>query len=288
MMKKEPSQSRVKERVTQDDVATLIYSSGTTGESKGVVTSHKSHIAIVEASVGSFRSGEGEQTIICTIPMFRIYGLVFATGLLATGSTVVVLSKFEIDEMLLAIDKYSATFLPLVPPILVALVNNADHINKKYDLSSLKWVFSGGSPLGKEVMDGFLEKYPTVAILRGYGLTESTGAGSSADSLEESQRYGSAGLLSPSIEAKIVDPESGGALPVNRRGELWLRGPSIMKGYFQNKAATASTLDSDGWLRTGDLCYIDDDGFVFVVDRLKELIKYKGYPVILNKFPRQS
>ncbi|KAL3641075.1 4-coumarate--CoA ligase-like 5 [Castilleja foliolosa] len=280
MMTKAPSQIRVKERVDQDDTATLLYSSGTTGASKGVVSSHRNLIAMVQTILNRFNLDEEKQTFICTVPMFHIYGLAaFAAGLIASGSTIVILSKFEMDEMLTAIQKFSATYLPLVPPILVAMVNHADVINKKYDLSSLHSVLSGGAPLSKEVIEGFSAKYPKVTILQGYGLTESTGIGASTDSLEESRRYGTAGMLSPSMEAKIVDPESGEALTVNRTGELWLRGPSIMKGYFSNEEATASTLDSRGWLRTGDLCYIDDDGFIFVVDRLKELIKYKGYQV---------
>ncbi|KAL2503871.1 4-coumarate--CoA ligase-like 5 [Abeliophyllum distichum] len=280
MMKREPSQSRIKERVSQDDTASLLYSSGTTGVSKGVVSSHRNLIAMVQTIVSRFKLDEENQTFICTVPMFHIYGLAaFATGLLAAGATIVILSKFEMDEMLMAIQKYSATYLPLVPPILVALVNNAAAIKKKYDLRSLHSVLSGGAPLSREVIEGFVEKYPNVTILQGYGLTESTSIGASTDSLEESRRYGTAGILSPSMEAKIVDPESGEALPVNRTGELWLRGPSIMKGYFSNEEATASTLNSEGWLRTGDLCYVDEDGFIFVVDRLKELIKYKGYQV---------
>ncbi|XAR61566.1 hypothetical protein NMG60_11016022 [Bertholletia excelsa] len=280
MMRRPPSQSRVKEQVTQDDTATLLYSSGTTGASKGVVSSHRNLIAMVQTVLSRFNTEGGDQVFICTVPMFHIYGLVaFATGLLASGSTVVVLSKFEMDEMLSAIEKYRATCLPLVPPILVALVNNADQIKRKYKLESLQSVLSGGAPLSREVTEGFVEKYPMVDILQGYGLTESTGIGASTDSLEESRRYGTAGLLSPSMEAKIVDPETGKASPVNRTGELWLKGPTVMKGYFSNVEATASTLGSDGWLRTGDLCYVDDDGFIFVVDRLKELIKYKGYQV---------
>ncbi|XP_022772588.1 4-coumarate--CoA ligase-like 5 [Durio zibethinus] len=280
MMKTEPSGSRVRDRVNQDDTATLLYSSGTTGASKGVVSSHRNLIAMVQTVLGRFSLEEGEQRFICTVPMFHIYGLVaFATGLLASGSTVIVLSKFEMHDMLSTIEKYRATYLPLVPPILVAMVNAADQIRKKYDLSSLHSALSGGAPLSKEVIEGFLEKYPNVKILQGYGLTESTGIGASTDSLEESRRYGTAGMLSPSMEAKIVDPDSGKALMVNQTGELWLRGPSIMKGYFSNPEATISTLDSEGWLKTGDLCYIDDDGFIFVVDRLKELIKYKGYQV---------
>ncbi|XP_061346920.1 probable CoA ligase CCL5 [Gastrolobium bilobum] len=280
MMKKEPGASRVRERVDQDDTATLLYSSGTTGPSKGVISSHRNLIAMAQIVLGRFNVGDEEETFICTVPMFHIYGLVaFATGLLISGSTIVVLSKFEMHDMLLAIEKFRATYLPLVPPILVAMLNNADAIKRKYDLRSLHWVLSGGAPLSKEVIEGFVEKYPNVVILQGYGLTESTGVGASTDSLEESRRYGTAGLLSPATEAKIVDPDTGEPLPVNRTGELWLRGPTIMKGYFSNEEATTSTLDSEGWLRTGDVCYIDDDGFIFVVDRLKELIKYKGYQV---------
>lgn len=204
-----------------------------------------------------------------------------------------------------AIGKYKATYLPLVPPILVAMVNGAEQINAKYDLSSLHTVLCGGAPLSKEVTEGFMEKYPTVKIMQGYGLTESTGIGASTDTVEESRRYGTAGKLSSSMEGRIVDPVTGRVLGPNRTGELWLKGPSIMKGtfmsfsmseiikagiffkmlslflagYFSNEEATSSTLDSEGWLRTGDLCYIDEDGFIFVVDRLKELIKYKGYQV---------
>ncbi|XP_065881706.1 probable CoA ligase CCL5 [Euphorbia lathyris] len=279
MMRKEPSGSRVRERVNIDDTATLLYSSGTTGESKGVVSSHRNLIAMVQIVIGRV-NGDGEHRFICTVPMFHIYGLAaFATGILASGSTIIVLSKFEMHEMLSTIERYRATDLPVVPPILIAMINGADQINSKYDLSSLEIVLSGGAPLSKEVIEGFVEKYPTVTIRQGYGLTESTAMGASTDTLEESRRYGTAGLLSPSMQAKIVNPETGEALSVNQTGELWLRGASIMKGYFSNPEATSSTLDSEGWLRTGDLCYIDDDGFIFVVDRLKELIKYKGYQV---------
>lgn len=230
MMKRKEGESsgRVRERVNQDDTATLLYSSGTTGPSKGVISSHRNLIAMVEIVLGRFSE---QQTFICTVPMFHIYGLaVFATGLLASGSTVVVLSNYEMHDMLSSIEKFRATYLPIVPPILVAMLNNADAIKSKYDLSSLRTVLCGGAPLSKEVTEGFVHNYPDVTILQGYGLTESCGVGASTDSLEESRRYGTAGLLSPSTQAMIVHTETLKPLPVNRTGELWLRGPTIMKG----------------------------------------------------------
>ncbi|CAM0870516.1 unnamed protein product [Alopecurus aequalis] len=273
-----PDPARRRDRVTQDDQATLLYSSGTTGPSKGVVATHRNLISMVQIVMTRFRLEDSDttETFLCTVPMFHVYGLVaFATGLLGCGATVVVLSKFELPEMLRCISAYGVTYLPLVPPILVAMVAHP----KPLPLGQLRKVLSGGAPLGKELIEGFREKYPQVEILQGYGLTESTAIGASTDSAEESRRYGTAGLLSPNTEAKIVDPDSGEALPVNRTGELWIRGPYVMKGYFKNVEATQSTVTPDGWLKTGDLCYIDEDGYLFVVDRLKELIKYKGYQV---------
>lgn len=245
MTKKPLSQTRVKHRVEQNDTASLLYSSGTTGASKGVVSSHQNLIAMVQTIVNRFKLDDGgnkNQTFICTVPMFHIYGLAaFAMGLLASGSTIVVLSKFDMHEMLSSIEKYKATYLPLVPPILVAMINGSDRIRAKYDLSSLQSVLSGGAPLSKEVIEGFSEKYPTVRILQGYGLTESTGIGASTDTLDESRRYGTAGMLSPSMEARIVDPDSGSGLGVNRTGELWLKGPTIMKGIIYMSLSSSTT-----------------------------------------------
>lgn len=220
-----------RERVRQDDTATLLYSSGTTGMSKGVASTNRNLIAMVQTILHRFSVEEGPQTFICTVPMFHIYGLAaFGSGLLASGSTIIVLNKFELDHMLDSIAKYGVTNLPLVPPILVAMSNHAAAIRAKYDLSTLKTVLSGGAPLSKEVIEGFLAEFPGIKILQGYGLTESTAIGASTDSMEESHRYGTAGLISPNMQAKIVDPDSGLALGVNQTGELWLRGPTIMKG----------------------------------------------------------
>ncbi|CAN0927365.1 Probable CoA ligase CCL5 [Linum grandiflorum] len=290
MIKHKPSDPivnrTVRERISQNDVATLLYSSGTTGASKGVLSSHGSLIAVVQNVVRRHRLATAERktkdplTFLCTIPMFHIYGMtMFTMGLLAAGATIVILSKYEIGDMLLAIEKFGVTDLPLVPPILVAMTKGADHINSEFDLGALKCVLCGGSPLSKEVAESFEDKYPTVKVSQAYGMTESPWIASMDTAEECRQQPGAVGMLLPNMEAMIVAPESGEALGVNEIGELWLRGPYIMKGYLNNKEATSSTIDPKGWLKTGDICYINDHGFLFVVDRLKELIKYKGYQV---------
>ncbi|CAA7020117.1 unnamed protein product [Microthlaspi erraticum] len=277
MMKKEPSGQRVRDRVEKDETAMLLYSSGTTGRSKGVKSSHGNLIAHVARYIAE-PAEQADQIFLCTVPMFHTYGMmIFAMATVALGSTVVIRRRFELHEMMEAVEKYRATILALAPPVLVAMISGADLIKAKYDLSSLRTVRCGGAPLSKEVTEGFKRKYPTVDIFQGYGLTESNGAGASIDSVEESRRYGSVGLLSSGLEARIVD--QGRVMGVNQTGELWLKGPSVARGYFRNEVATKETISSDGWLKTGDLCYIDDDGYLFIVDRLKELIKYKGYQV---------
>ncbi|CAH8333022.1 unnamed protein product [Eruca vesicaria subsp. sativa] len=277
MMKKEPSGERVRDRVNQEDTAVMLYSSGTTGASKGVISSHKNlttHVARMLAE-----SSLQEQVFICTVPMFHTFGLLtFAMATVALGSTVVILGRFELNEMLAAVEKYRATTLILAPPVLVVMTNEADVIKAKYDLRSLDKVTCGGAPLSKEVTEGFLKKYPTVRVLQAYALTESNGGGAFMD-VVDSGRYGTAGKLTCDVEARIVDPDTGRFLGTNQTGELWLKGPSISKGYFKNQEATSETFNREGWLKTGDLCYIDDDGFLYIVDRLKELIKYKGYQV---------
>ncbi|CAH2036720.1 unnamed protein product [Thlaspi arvense] len=278
MVKKEPSGWRVRDRVNQDDTAMLLYSSGTTGRSKGVNSSHGNLIAHVARHFAE--PMEPNEIFLCTVPMFHTYGLLnYVMATLALGLTVVILRRFDLHEMMAAVEKYRATSLVLAPPVVVAMINGADMVKTKYDLSSLRTLRCGGAPLSKEVTEGFLEKYLTVDIFQGYALTESNGAGASADTVEESRRYGAVGLLSSGVEARIVDPSTGRVMGVNQTGELWLKGPSIANGYYRNEEATKEAFDPQGWLKTGDLCYIDDDGFVFIVDRLKELIKYKGYQV---------
>ncbi|XP_020587976.1 4-coumarate--CoA ligase-like 4 [Phalaenopsis equestris] len=266
-----------REPVSQDDTAMILYSSGTTGKSKGVIFTHRNLISAIWIFHTNLKAdGVKSKTFICTVPMFHIYGMAaFAIGNLTIGSTVVIISRFNMEEMLRAAADYGATHIGIVPPVLVAMVGS----DKVLSLGTVKKVACGGATLGREMVDEFREKFPGVHILQGYGLTEATALGSSIVTEEESRRYGSVGLLVQNTEARIVDPVSGEFLPVNRKGELWLRGPYVTKGYLNNPEATKLTVDQEGWLKTGDLCYIDEDGYLFVIDRIKELIKYKAYQV---------
>ncbi|KAL6494374.1 hypothetical protein OROGR_031174 [Orobanche gracilis] len=274
--------------VKQSDAAAVLYSSGTTGKVKGVVLTHRNLIASIAGLYYNKLSEEeklkeendaipNQPVSLFTLPLFHVFGFFMLLRAAALGETVVIFEKFDFVEMLEAVERYRVTFIPVTPPLVVALAKS--DLVAKYDLSSLQSLGCGGAPLGKEVAERFREKFPHVEIFQGYGLTESTGGATRTLGPEEAKRYGSAGRLSENMEAKIVDPQSGEALPPGQHGELWLRGPVIMKGYAGDDAATAATLDSEGWLRTGDLCYFDRDGFIYIVDRLKELIKYKAYQV---------
>ncbi|KAL0920402.1 hypothetical protein M5K25_009538 [Dendrobium thyrsiflorum] len=150
----------------------------------------------------------------------------------------------------------------------------------KYDLSSLKLIGSGGAPLGKDVMEEVAKSFPSVELVQGYGLTESCGTISKEFPQGKDRIYGSTGFLSVGIDGKVISVDTQKPLPPNQLGELCFRGPNIMQGYFNNPEATELTLDSEGWLHTGDLGYFDEKGQLFVVDRIKELIKYKGFQAI--------
>ncbi|XP_031478271.1 4-coumarate--CoA ligase-like 9 [Nymphaea colorata] len=272
-----PRMVRTRSDIRPDDPATILYSSGTTGRIKGVLLTHRNYTAMLAASSGRWAEREAAGTGLLTVPMFHIYGFFFILNAVAVGETTVVLSRFSMGSMLQAVEKYRVNYIAAAPPVVVLMAKS--EMAGQYDLSSLVVVGSGGAPLGKDVIDRFTARFPQVEIVTGYGLTESTGGITSLMGPEETKRHGSAGKLAANVEAKIIDPESGAALPPGKQGELWLRGEPIMKGYVNDDEATSSTLHPEGWLKTGDLCYFDEEGFLFVVDRLKELIKYKGYQV---------
>ncbi|KAD2804774.1 hypothetical protein R6Q59_029814 [Mikania micrantha] len=266
-------------RLNQSDTAAILYSSGTTGTSKGVILTHSNLISMMTilkwaADITSAK----DDIFLCFIPMFHIYGLAFfGLGLLCAGTTSVVMQRFDFQGMLEAIQTYKVNNIPAVPPVILGLVK---YNGGYYDLSSLRSVGSGAAPLSQHLAQGFRTKFPWVELKPGYGLTESCGAACFFVTGEEAKaRSAASGALLPSFCAKVVDPVTKIAVAPYGEGELWLKGPAVMKGYLGNEVATSATIDSDGWLRTGDLCYFDEDGYLFVVDRIKELIKHNGYQV---------
>uniref|UniRef100_A0A5B6YHV7 Putative 4-coumarate CoA ligase n=1 Tax=Davidia involucrata TaxID=16924 RepID=A0A5B6YHV7_DAVIN len=279
MMMTSPSGELGRVEVSQSDIAAIMYSSGTTGQVKGVMLTHRNLIAIV-ADYYAWRRRE-ERVLpaveLLTMPYFHVYGFFYSLKSVALSETVVVMERFDLKKMLRSVEEFRVTNVALSPPVVVAMTKG--DMAEGYDLKSLEKVGCGGAPLGKDGIAAFTAKFPTVLLWQGYGLTESTGASFRAMSREESLRWGSVGKLLGNCEAKIIEPDTGVALPPLKQGELWIKGPIIMKGYAGDSKATSATLASDGWLRTGDLCFLDEEGFLFVVDRLKELIKYKGYQV---------
>ncbi|KAJ3674353.1 hypothetical protein LUZ60_004969 [Juncus effusus] len=274
--------------IKQSDTAAILYSSGTTGRVKGVILTHRNLIAIIvdkhRTRIRKLKEAKaaGEplppQTIaLFTIPLFHVFGFFMLFRAVALGETTVLMERFDFTTTLKAVERHRVTFVPAAPPLVVALSKSPEVL--KFDLSSLQAIRVGGAPLGCELAERFARRFPNVELLQGYGLTESAGGTFSTIGEDEMKMYGSVGRINANLEAKIVDPISGESLGPCQQGELWIRGPSIMKGYVGDDVATASTLDPNGWLKTGDLCYFNEDGFLYVVDRLKELIKYKAYQV---------
>jgi acyl-CoA synthetase (AMP-forming)/AMP-acid ligase II len=259
-----------------NDVVALPYSSGTTGLQKGVMLTHRNLSAnlaqVSEVYRGDFR---GDDVGVGILPFFHIYAMmVILNWILRNGASIVVLPRFDLEQFLTVLSRYRVTIAHVVPPIVLALAKHP--LVDKFDLS-LRWVFSGAAPLGSDLSEACARRLGCF-VFQGYGLTETSPA-THLSPPDERNRLGTVGFPVPGTECKVVDPATGEALGPGKDGELWMRGPQVMKGYLNQPGATAAAIDPDGFFHSGDIGHADEEGYFYIVDRLKELIKYKGLQV---------
>ena len=257
-----------------EDLVVLPYSSGTTGLPKGVMLTH-SNLSANLAQVEHLISHDDGDAVIAVLPFFHIYGMqVLMNLVVGDGGTVITMPRFDLEEFLRLIQDHRVAHAYVVPPIVLALAKHP--MVDQYDLSSLKRVFSGAAPLGAEVAQEASARIGC-EVVQGYGMTELSPVTHATP--VGGFKPGSIGVTISNTESRVVDPETGEDLGIDEDGEIWIRGPQVMKGYLNNPEATALAIDEEGWLRTGDIGHVDADDHFFIVDRLKELIKYKGFQI---------
>ncbi|KDQ09380.1 hypothetical protein BOTBODRAFT_148208 [Botryobasidium botryosum FD-172 SS1] len=264
-----------------EETVTLCYSSGTTGLSKGVMTMHRNLNSQILATCLSFPLYAKKDAVIGVLPFYHIYGLALLVLFpFSVGVPLVICPRFDLALFCSGIQKYKITAALVVPPIMLALINSP--IPLKYDLSSLRIIMSGGAPLAKALginLDKRLQSMGAKAdIIQGYGLTETSPGVTMLRAEQAMSKMGSVGELAPNMVVRLVDDDGVDAKP-GEPGELWVRGANVMKGYLNNPTATADAITPDGWFKTGDIAIRDDDGCFAIVDRKKELIKYKAFQV---------
>jgi acyl-CoA synthetase (AMP-forming)/AMP-acid ligase II len=259
------------------DLVVLPYSSGTTGFPKGVMLTHHNLVANL-VQLDQHHHLSEEDRVIAVLPFFHIYGqVVVMNNALYKGATVVTMPKFELEAFLSLLQEHRITCAHLVPPIILALAKHP--MVDGYDLSSLRRIMSGAAPLDAGLADLCAQRLG-VNVFQGYGLTETSPVTHcTPDDDPAKNKPGSIGPPLPNTDVRVVDWGTGETFGPNQDGELWVRGPQVMQGYLNNPEATAHAIDQDGWFHTGDIGHADADGYFTIVDRLKELIKYKGYQV---------
>ncbi|XP_010928652.1 4-coumarate--CoA ligase 2 isoform X2 [Elaeis guineensis] len=266
-----------------DDVVALPYSSGTTGLPKGVMLTHRGLITSVAQQMDGDNPNlyyHKEDVILCVLPLFHIYSLnSLLLCALRVGAALLIMRKFEVVAMLELVQRFRVTIAPFVPPIVVEITKSP--LMDSYDLSSIRMLVSGAAPMGKDLEDKLRAKIPNAKFGQGYGMTEVGVLSMNLAFAKEpfKTKSGACGTVVRNAEMKIVDPETGASLGRKQPGEICIRGAQIMKGYLNDPEATKNTIDKEGWLHSGDIGYVDDDDEIFIVDRLKELIKYKGFQV---------
>jgi 4-coumarate--CoA ligase len=257
------------------DVVVLPYSSGTTGLPKGVMLTHRNLVANIAQSEPCIQFDDEGEAALSFLPFFHIYGMqVLMNASLACGVTVITMPRFDLEQALTIVQERKVTRFYAVPPIVLALAKHP--MVEQFDLSSLKQIFSGAAPLGAELAADASQRVGC-EVVQGYGMTELSPV--SHCTMMGDFRAGTSGITVPNTECRLVDPATGDDQDVGGEGELWVRGPQVMLGYLNNEEATRHTIDDDGWLHTGDIAVIDEHGHVSIVDRVKELIKYKGFQV---------
>ena len=255
-------------------VVALPYSSGTTGLPKGVMLTHRNLVANL-VQFDAILGHPPNSTVLAVLPFFHIYGLqIIMNAALADGCTVVSLSRFDLVTALRLIEQHAITHFYAVPPMILALARHP--VIDEFDPSSLQLVLSAAAPLGAELAEQAAARLGC-PVIQGYGMTELSPA-THLTPLDD-YRPGSVGVTVPNCEMRIVDVVTGNDLGEGGTGELWVRGPNVMMGYLNSPQATAETIDSEGWLHTGDIAVIDEHDHLHIVDRVKELIKYKGFQV---------
>lgn len=255
-------------------VVALPYSSGTTGLPKGVMLTHRNLVANLAQCVPIMPYEDGE-VALAVLPFFHIYGMqVLMNGLLAEGCTVVTLPRFDLKVALELIQQHQVTRFFAVPPIVLALAKHP--LVDDYDVSSIRQIFCGAAPLGAELAEAASARLGT-EVVQGYGMTELSPVSHATP--PGGYKTGSVGVTVPNTECRIVAEDGTDQDVDGGEGELWVRGPLVMAGYLNAPDATAATIDDEGWLHTGDVARIDGDGHVYIVDRVKELIKVKGFQV---------
>lgn len=260
----------------REDVAVLPYSSGTTGFPKGVMLTHWNLVSMLRQMEGNEAFSKDDR-LVCVVPMYHLYGLHIVVNLgLSQGATIVTVPRYDLNQFLAVLEQYKVTIAPLVPPLVLAL-SRAPQVDD-HDLSTLRLIHCGAATLADNIARACQERLGC-QVRYGYGLTEVSPLSHASLANPKKQKPGSVGYCLPNTECKIVDYTTGAELGPDEEGEIWIRGPQVMKGYLGNAQATAEIIDPDGWLRTGDIGYCDDEGRLFVVDRLKELIKTNGRQV---------
>jgi acyl-CoA synthetase (AMP-forming)/AMP-acid ligase II len=268
-------------------LAVLPYSSGTTGIPKGVMLTHRNLVANV-AQIRPLHGMVADDVVVAVLPFFHIYGMtVLLNAALDVRARLVVMPSFDLAEFLGNIDNHKCTIAFIAPPVAVALAKHP--MVDDYDLSSLNDIMSGAAPLDADLGHAVAERLGC-RVVQSYGMSELSPAShvtpfdGGVRSMEMVAPLSSVGWTVSNAASKLVYPDTGEEIDIpaeglSEAGELWFKGPNVMAGYLGNEQATREIIDDEGWLHTGDLAQVDPRGCVYIVDRLKELIKYKGYQV---------